>query len=107
MPEVFLRAGAFVALVLEHRRRGGPPLAGRPAAIAANHSASRWRRPVAADGGIPPALSRVDGSIRASCACRCAAGVFAFLLPRHYVDASGAFHETAALWERLPTRRGR
>jgi hypothetical protein len=26
-------------------------------------------------------------------------GVFAFLLPRHYVDASGAFHETAALWE--------
>ena len=26
-------------------------------------------------------------------------GVFAFLLPRHYLDASGAFHETAALWE--------
>ena len=26
-------------------------------------------------------------------------GVFAFLLPRHYVDPSGRFHETAALWE--------
>jgi hypothetical protein len=26
-------------------------------------------------------------------------GVFAFVLPRHFVDPSGRFHETAALWE--------
>ncbi|MBI3388875.1 MAG: YfhO family protein [Deltaproteobacteria bacterium] len=26
-------------------------------------------------------------------------GVLAFALPRHYVDAGGQFHETAALWE--------
>ncbi|MFI5396956.1 MAG: hypothetical protein ACHQ9S_15575 [Candidatus Binatia bacterium] len=26
-------------------------------------------------------------------------GVLAFLIPRHYIDAGGRFHETAALWE--------
>ena len=35
-------------------------------------------------------------------------GVFAFLLPRHFVDPSGRFHETAALWEGdFTARRGR
>ncbi|MEO8605252.1 MAG: hypothetical protein ABI629_21970 [bacterium] len=39
---------------------------------------------------------RTAGVVRLSLA---PLGSFAFLLPRHYVDAGGAFHETAALWE--------
>jgi hypothetical protein len=104
MPEVFFfEQVLFVALILEHRRRGGPSLAhAAGAAVAANALGIA----LGAAQLLPTAeyllnSSRVDG-LNLDSVMRLSLrplGVFAFLLPRHYVDVGGAFHETAGLWE--------
>ena len=104
MPEVFFFEQAlFAAVWLEHRRRGGPTLARAALAVV---SANALGIALGAAQLLPTAeyllrSSRVDG-LNLDSVMRLSLrplGVLAFLLPRHYVDASGAFHETAALWE--------
>ena len=105
MPEVFLFENALlVALVVDRRRStGSPPL---PRAAAACLAANLLAVGIGAVQLVPTAeyllqSSRVSG-LNAAGVMRLALrplGVFAFLLPRHYVDPSGRFHEIAALWE--------
>jgi hypothetical protein len=104
MPEVFFFAPVLcLAIAVEHRRHGGPSLARAAAALAA---AAALGIGVGAVQLLPTAeylllSSRVDG-LNLESVMRLALrplGVFAFLVPRHYVDAAGGFHETAALWE--------
>lgn len=104
MPEVFFFAQALcAAIALEHRRRGGPTL---PRAALALAAANALGIGFGAVQLLPTAeyllrSSRVAG-LELESVMRLALrplGLFAFLVPRHYVDAAGAFHETAALWE--------
>lgn len=104
MPEVFVFAQVLcAALALEHRRRGGPSL---PRAARALLAANALGIGFGAVQLLPTAeylwlSSRLRG-LELESVMRLALhprGVFAFLVPRHYVDAGGNFHETAALWE--------
>lgn len=104
MPEVFFFAQVLCAgVAVEHHRRGGPTLVRAGLALGA---ANALGIALGAVQLLPTAeylllSSRVDG-LNLDSVMRLALrplGVLAFLLPRHYVDASGAFHETAALWE--------
>ena len=105
MPEVFLFENAlFLALAVDRRRTvGGPPLARAAAACIA---ADALAIGIGAVQLIPSAeyvlhSSRATG-LDADAVMRLALrplGVFALLLPRHFVDPGGRFNEIAALWE--------
>jgi hypothetical protein len=105
MPEVFVFENAlFAALVIDRRRAiGGPPLA---RVAAAGLVANLLAVGIGAVQLVPTAeyvlqSSRASG-LHPAGVMRLALrplGIFAFLLPRHYVDPSGRFHEIAALWE--------
>ncbi|MFN8645038.1 MAG: hypothetical protein U0802_26445, partial [Candidatus Binatia bacterium] len=104
MPEVFFfEQVLFAAIAIEHRRRGGVALGRAALALAAVNALGIALGAVQL---VPTAeylllSSRVEG-LNLDSVMRLALrplGVLAFFLPRHYVDASGAFHETAALWE--------
>jgi hypothetical protein len=104
MPEVFFFAQVLLgAIAIEHRRRGGPSLGRAALAVAA---ANALGIALGAAQLLPTAeyllrSSRADG-LNLDSVMRLSLrplGVLAFLLPRRYVDQSGAFHETAALWE--------
>lgn len=100
MPEVFFfEVALFAALALEYRvpplRAGGAGLLAIALGIG-----------LAAVQLVPTAEyllhSSRAGGLELEGVMRLALrplGVFAFLLPRRYVDPTGAFHETAALWE--------
>lgn len=105
MPEFFFFENALFAAMAVDRWRAGssPPLARVAAAcVAANVLAIG----IGAAQLVPTAeylanSSRATG-LNAEGVVRLALrplGVFAFVLPRHFVDPSGRFHETAALWE--------
>lgn len=105
MPEVFFFENAlFVAVAVDRRRTHGGPRLGR--AVAAGLGASILAIGLGAVQLVPTAefvlhSSRVTG-LRADAVMRLALeplGVLAVLVPRHFVDPSGSFHETAALWE--------
>ncbi len=105
MPEVFAFENALFAAIAVDRRRAGnsPPLARVAAAgVAANALALG----IGAVQLVPTAEYLLHSSRAAGLTTegvlRLALrplGVLAFLLPRHFVDPSGRFHETAALWE--------
>lgn len=105
MPEVFFFENAlFVALAIDRRRTaGGPSL---PRALAACAAADVLAVGIGAVQLIPTAeyllnSSRASG-LKVDAVLRLALsplGIFAFLLPRRYVDPGGRFHEVAALWE--------
>jgi Bacterial membrane protein YfhO len=105
MPEVFLFENTvFVALVVDRWHGAGRPTLAR--AAAACFAANLLAIGIGAVQLVPTAeyllqSSRVSG-LNPAGVMRLALrplGVFAFLLPRHYVDPSGRFHEIAALWE--------
>ena len=104
MPEVFFFENALcAAIALDRRRDGGPALLHATAALLA---ANLLAVGLGAVQLLPTAEYvlhssrasglRTAGVVRLSLA---PLGSLAFLLPRHYLDAGGAFHETAALWE--------
>lgn len=104
MPEVFLfELLLFAALAVDRRRANGPPLrraalgAAAAVALAAGFGAVQFlpSAEYLLHSSRSDGLS-VDGVLRLALQ---PLGVFAFLLPRHYLDPSGAFHETAGLWE--------
>ena len=104
MPEVFFFEQVLLAAIaVEHWRRGGPALGRAALALV---GANALAIALGAAQLLPTAeylmhSSRVDG-LNLESVMRLSLrplGVFAFLVPRHYVDAGGAFHETAALWE--------
>ena len=104
MPEVFgFELALCLALAVDRRGAGGPGLAraglalGAAAVLGIGLSAAQLL-PTAeylAHSSRATGL-RTAGVVRLSLA---PLGTLAFLLPRHYVDPAGAFHETAALWE--------
>lgn len=105
MPEVFFFENAlFAAMAVDRRRAGGGPSLARVAAACA--AANALALGIAAVQLLPTAeylgnSSRATG-LNAEGVMRLALrplGVFAFVLPRHFIDPSGRFHETAALWE--------
>ena len=104
MPEVFLlEQVAFAALAVDRRRRGGPALGRAALAVLATNALALG---LGAVQFLPTAeyllySARADGLALGDIS-RLALrplGAFAFLLPRHYLDPTGGFHETAGLWE--------
>ena len=108
MPEVFLFENVlFVAMAIDRRvTTGDPSLVG---AIVAGAAANLLAVGIGAVQLVPTAeyvlnSSRAAG-LEVEAVIRLALhplGIFAFLLPRHFVDPGGRFHETAALWEGDP-----
>jgi hypothetical protein len=104
MPEVFgFALVTCLAVAVDRRRDGGASL---PHAAAALAGAAGLGFALGAVQLLPTAeylanSSRASG-LRTAGVVRLSLapfGTLAFLIPRHYVDPSGAFHETAALWE--------
>lgn len=105
MPEVFLFENALLAaLIIDRRVAGGVP--SLPRAVGASLVANVLATGIAAVQLVPSAEFLLNASrasqLGADAILRLALrplGVFALLLPRHYIDPSGRFHEVAALWE--------
>jgi len=106
LPEVFFFENAlFIAIAVDRRRSAAAPLSVWRIA-AACLTANALAIGLGAVQLLPTAeyvlhSSRASG-LNVEGVVRLALrplGVFAFLLPRHYLDPSGRFHETAALWE--------
>jgi hypothetical protein len=109
LPEVFaFEQALFAAVAIERRGCGGPGLAAAAAgALAADllgcglaaallvPAAELVLRSSRMGGLDPAAASELSLSPR---------GLLAFVVPRHYVDSDGAFHETAALLDAGRTR---
>jgi len=105
MPEYFLFTNVLlVALAYDHHRRGtGPGLARSLGALTCANllAAGLYAVQLVPFAEYLAHSSRAGGLSLGGVAQYSLRplGLLAFLLPRHYVDASGAFHETAALWE--------
>ena len=105
MPEVFFLAYAlFAAMAIDRRHAGtGAPLR---RVVAGGLAAGGLAIGIGAVQLLPTAEYLLNSSRAAGLnvegVMRLALhplGVFAFLLPRHFVEPGGRFHETAALWE--------
>lgn len=105
MPEYFLFANVLlVALAYDHHRRGtGPGLVRSLVALAGANllAAGLYAVQLVPFAEYLAHSSRAGGLSLGGVAQYSLRplGLLAFLLPRHFVDAGGAFHETAALWE--------
>ncbi|MDX2170945.1 MAG: YfhO family protein [Deltaproteobacteria bacterium] len=104
MPEVFGFALALcLVTAVDRRRDGGARL---PRAALALAAAALLGIGLGAVQLLPTAEylahSSRAGGLRTAGVVRLSLapfGTLAFLVPRHYIDPTGAFHETAALWE--------